>query len=384
MFSNPFTPSFGGKPDFFFGRKEILARFDEALESRGSASRTLFITGNRGCGKTALLEQLSRKAADRGWRTIDITSENALGALARNLVRHSEATKTVSPEASVNVLGFGGSFSGFSSSRTTTFEKEDIGILVLEACQEAKDGLFVSIDEVQKVDLDELSAICSAFQMASRKGHDVVFVIAGLPYAYDDIVQHEGCTYMRRSVHERLSVFTHVEAREAFSEAFERIEGLSVENDALSCLVEASFGHPYFIQLAGYRLVQLANERAKGDTYTLSASDVRECLPDVVASYELRSLAPIVNALSPAERQYLSAMAHSLNENRVALSSQVAKAVGKTVQQASPVRQKLLREGIIVSIAHGELMFNIPYLGNYLIETQRENPEPKLAQEWRF
>ena len=57
MFENPFVPVFGGKPDFFFGRKELLNRFTFALVDRGSEDRALFITGNRGCGKTALLEQ---------------------------------------------------------------------------------------------------------------------------------------------------------------------------------------------------------------------------------------------------------------------------------------------------------------------------------------
>lgn len=49
MFENPFVPVFGGKPDFFFGRKELLNRFTFALVDRGSEDRALFITGNRGC-----------------------------------------------------------------------------------------------------------------------------------------------------------------------------------------------------------------------------------------------------------------------------------------------------------------------------------------------
>ena len=128
-----------------------------------------------------------------------------------------------------------------------------------EACGAAEKGMFVSIDEVQKISLDDLSAICGAFQMASRKGYDVMLAIAGLPYAYDRIIQHEGCTYMRRSVHIRLGVFDRKEAAEAFLEAFGSIRGLSVEDEALSCLVQASYGHPYFIQLAGYALVDYVN-----------------------------------------------------------------------------------------------------------------------------
>jgi hypothetical protein len=44
MYSNPFTPIFGGKPDFFFGREAIRKRFQRALIDRGSEERALFVT----------------------------------------------------------------------------------------------------------------------------------------------------------------------------------------------------------------------------------------------------------------------------------------------------------------------------------------------------
>ena len=62
MFSNPFSPIFGGKPGVFFGREQILKLFDHAMIDLGSDDRALFITGTRGSGKTALLEQLSIRA----------------------------------------------------------------------------------------------------------------------------------------------------------------------------------------------------------------------------------------------------------------------------------------------------------------------------------
>lgn len=51
MFANPFMPIFGGKPGFFFGRAELVERFERGLAVRGSEDRALFITGTRGTGK---------------------------------------------------------------------------------------------------------------------------------------------------------------------------------------------------------------------------------------------------------------------------------------------------------------------------------------------
>ena len=384
MFKNPFTPTFGGKPDFFFGRRGILDDFDKAMENRGSADRVLFVTGSRGCGKTALLEQFSQRAAAQGRRTIDVNSENALGSLMRHLVRHQSVTKEIAPEVKVTVFGTGGKLGGVSSSKTTRYEKEDLEIVFCEACGAAEKGMFVSIDEVQKISLDDLSAICGAFQMASRKGYDVMLAIAGLPYAYDRIIQHEGCTYMRRSVHIRLGVFDRKEAAEAFLEAFGSIRGLSVEDEALSCLVQASYGHPYFIQLAGYALVDYVNGRNVGSEYAITKADVEAILPEVIQSYEVRSLAPIVDALPPSARAYLEAMARCIGEDHVARTKDIAREMAKSPAQVSQTRQKLVSEGIAVAVERGGLMFNIPYLRAYVSKRPETGGEADLAREWMF
>lgn len=121
MLSNPFSPIFGGKPDFFFGRKEILRRFDLAMRDRGSEDRALFFTGARGYGKTALLEQLSARASLTGRTVIDLGPDDTIAQLIRAIVGYDETTTTVSPQASVSILGTGGSLSAGSISKTTRY-----------------------------------------------------------------------------------------------------------------------------------------------------------------------------------------------------------------------------------------------------------------------
>ena len=70
MISNPFSPIFGGKPDVFFGRERLLKNFDQAMIDVGSDNRAIFITGTRGSGKTALLEQLSIRASSKKRKVI--------------------------------------------------------------------------------------------------------------------------------------------------------------------------------------------------------------------------------------------------------------------------------------------------------------------------
>ncbi len=118
MFSNPFSPIFGGKPGVFFGRERILNQFDLAMIDTGSDDRALFITGTRGSGKTALLEQLSIRATTRKRKVIDLGPENTISQLINALTGYDEVTKTVNPQANVNILGVGGGISTGSVAKT--------------------------------------------------------------------------------------------------------------------------------------------------------------------------------------------------------------------------------------------------------------------------
>ena len=118
MFSNPFSPIFGGKPDVFFGREKILNLFEHAMIDVGSDDRAIFVTGTRGSGKTALLEQLSIRAAAKNRKVIDLGPENMVSQLIYSLTGYDEVTKTVNPQVNVNAFGFGGGVSGGSVSKT--------------------------------------------------------------------------------------------------------------------------------------------------------------------------------------------------------------------------------------------------------------------------
>lgn len=382
MFSNPFTPIFGGKPGFFFGRKPLIERFGRGLDVRGSEDRALFVTGTRGCGKTTLVEHLSQCARDKGWKTVDVNAENALNSLFRQLVHTDTQSTTIEPQASINILGSGASVGGSGTTRTAHYTVDDLDTLMLAACARTPKGLFVSIDEIQKVPLDDVSRICGAFQMASRKGHDVVLVIAGLPVAYDRIIHHDGCTYMRRCVHEELGLFTREEVSSALVEAFAGVKNLSIDSDALDRLVSLSSGHPYMTQLLGYYSVEYADQHAQRGKYRLTLPDVETIYPVVLSTYERRSLQPLLDAMSEGELAYLRAVASVMDEMHVAKTGDIAQAMGKSPQQAAPYRQSLLDEGVILSVKRGFVRFNVPYLRGYVLKAPIGSPQIDLAQEW--
>lgn len=368
MFQNPFTPLFGGKPECFFGRSRVLSRFDVAMSDRGSDDRALFITGSRGYGKTALLEQLSIRAKGKGRKVIDVGPDNPVGGIMRHLVAYDELTRTVEPELEVNVLGTGGKLSVGSDSKTVRYDRDDFERVFLRACEHDNFKLLLTIDEIQKVSLDDVALICGAFQMASRKGFDVMIAVAGLPYAYDRVIQHDGCTFMRRSSHEQLGPLAPDEVRDAFRASIEGIKSLTISETALEELCRNSKGHPYVMQLQGYYLIDFVNQKISAKRYEITEGDALEVMPRVLDAYNRRALEPLVSAMPSSEVAYLRAMAACLNEERMASTSEVARFLGKELSQLSVVRGNLIDNGIVLAPCRGKLMFMIPYLAEYVLE----------------
>ena len=366
MYVNPFSPIFGGKPGVFFGRDRILNLFDMAMIDKGSDDRALFITGTRGCGKTALLEQLSIRAGSKKRAVIDLGPENTITQLIHELAGYDELSNTISPQANINVLGIGGGVSAGSISKTRHIGAEDLQSVLLEACSRSRNGILVTVDEVQKVPIEDVSSLCNAFQMASRKGYDIMLAVAGLPYAYTTITRHEGCTYLRRASHEELGLFTWEEAAYALIKIFSGIKGLKIDNIFLDRMNQASYGHPYLMQLLGYHLITQINEHDPEKTHEVTEDEVNEAVKNAVFAYEQRALKPLLEELPDNERKYLVKMSDCLGDDRLAQTSDIARGLGVSQSKLSRVRSYLIDHGIIAAPEHGKLMFCIPYLADYV------------------
>ena len=320
MFKNPFTPIFGGKPGVFFGRSDILKRFEQAMIDPGSDDRAMFLTGTRGSGKTALLEQLSVRATKKKRTVIDLGPE----------------------------------------------ERESLQSVVMDACKKAENGLLVTVDEIQKVPIEDVSSLCNAFQMASRKGYDIMLAVAGLPYAHGEIIRHEGCTYLRRAAHEELGLFPWEETDTALTGVFHGIKGLKIKQDFVNRLNQCSFGHPYLMQLLGYYLIMRINEDQPGKSHEVTKDEMDMAIENALLAYEQRALKPLVEEISDGDRNYLIHMSESLGDDRLASTSEIAKKAGSALSKMSKNRSRLIGHGIIAAPEHGKVMFCIPYLADYV------------------
>ncbi len=383
MFSNPFSPIFGGKPDVFFGRERVLNLFEHAMIDVGSDDRAIFITGTRGSGKTALLEQLSIRATSQKRRVIDLGPENTISQMLYALVGYDEVTKAVSPQANVSIMGIGGGISAGSVSKTDYLGKEKLQQILLEACLNHKKGMLVTIDEIQKLPMGDVSAICNAFQMVSRKGYDVMLDVAGLPYAYSKVIKHEGCTYLRRATHEELGLFTWEETANSFNKVFSKINGLSIDPQIIDKLNKACYGHPYLMQLLGYHLILHINDHTSGNKHRVTDEEAKTAIKNARFAYEQRALKPLMEEIPKSEKTYLEKMSESLDADRLADTADIAKGLGVSQNKLSKARAYLIDHGIIAAPEHGKVMFCVPYLADYVKKGEVLSDAVTIARQRR-
>lgn len=380
---NPFTPAFGGRPDHFFGRTNLLGRVRDALEGEGDTpDRVLFITGPRGCGKTALLEHMSRLAKEVGWLTVDVHSVDAVQDIALGVAQRGSAHVTFSPE----IKAFGASLSLGEvdhGHRATIYEGLTAALLERFATLGKYRGIFITIDEIQKISERDMEQVCNAVQMARRKGNAIALMLAGLPGSKERVASYRGCTFMQRASDEQIGSLLVGETVDAFAQTLARVKGLESPGEVVRAAAECSQGYPYLIQLVGYHLVEhVRKERPIGEWH-LNLDDVQAVFDDVYTTYRQNVLVPSTRALGSEARAYLASMAVLLDERGAASTGDVAQSLGKTTPQLSSCRQNLIDRRLIRSAGFGKVRFCLPYLSRFSLERESEPSATDVGpDEW--
>jgi hypothetical protein len=231
---------------------------------------------------------------------------------------------------------------------------------VAELAQDVGTGVALLIDEMQDLRPDDVSALCAACHELSQSGAPLVVVGAGLPHL--PAVLSASKSYSERLFrYLRIDRLERAEADRAVLAPIER-ENAGIAQDALDALFEASSGYPYFIQAYG----KAAWDAAPADPIT--AEDVLVAAPEAEAELAVGFFGSRYERATPAEREYLRAMAE-LTEGRDegAGSTDVAVFLGRKPSSLSPSRDSLIKKGLIYSAERGQIAFTVPHFGRFLL-----------------
>ncbi|MFT4084492.1 MAG: ATP-binding protein [Nocardioides sp.] len=391
---NPYAPGAGQRPPELAGRDDQLRAFDVVVErvARGRPERSLVLTGLRGVGKTVLLNALRSTAVRKGWGTgkLEARPEQSLRRPLSSAL-HQAVRELGHPESDQvgHVLGVVRSFAQREAGSSAKLRDQwspgidvpavrgradsgDVEIDLVELLTEvgglAADvgkGVGVFIDEMQDLGPDDVSALCAACHEISQSGLPLIVVGAGLPHL-------PAVLSASKSYSERLFSYQRIDrlGREAADRALvapAAEEEAGFAEEALAALYAATGGYPYFIQAYGKTAWDLAPRTP------ITAADVEVAAPEAERELAVGFFGSRYERATPAERDYLRAMADAAGEADGAAdpvasvaTADVAAVLGKRPQSLSPARDALLKKGLIYSGERGRIAFTVPHFGRYL------------------
>ncbi|MCW2795034.1 ATP-binding protein [Nocardioides sp.] len=387
---NPYAPGAGQRPPELAGRDRELEQFEVTLErvASGRPERSMVLSGLRGVGKTVLLNALRGHAVKRAWGTgkiearpdqsIRIPIAQAVHAAVREVAhRHRD------PERVDQVAGVLKSFAlrtGLADRKgmrwtppvdvPATRGRADSGDLELDLVELFSDvaalagdlgvGIALFVDEMQDISAPELAALCGACHEISQQGAPLIVVGAGLPHLPVALAAS-------KSYAERLFRYVAVDRLpRAMADRAWRVpagtEGAEFEDAALDELYRLTDGYPYFVQAYG----KVTWDAAVGSPIT--AADVAEAAPSAESELAIGFFGARYDRATPAERDYMTAMADlgAENEDGAIATADVARHLARKPQSLSPARDGLIKKGLVFSAERGSVAFTVPHFGKFL------------------
>ncbi len=376
---NPYCAGAGTRPGVLAGRGRQLTMIDRLVAqfSGRRPAENIVWTGLRGMGKTALLKEALDRFRDAGWCAgyTEARRTAAFGETISSVLVQAEAhlgegrtaralswlTKMVAesdrPRAAPDVadrLGITG-----PGAATPGAALDALFVRLGESAADAGVGAVFVLDELQLVRRQDLAALLHASQAA--EGLPVAFVAAGLP---DLAVRLSTAgTYSERLYYDRVDWLGEPDVVEAITGPAAEL-GVSYAPDALARLVDASCSYPFFVQLFAEETWWQAGAPSDRPGTTVGLGEVVLG----IAAGERRLAQGIyrtrLEKASPLERQFLAAMA-AAGDARVAVG-EIARALGRSVQALSPIRDRLIGKGLVYAPSHGRLDFAVPGFGAWL------------------
>jgi hypothetical protein len=387
---NPYAPGAGQRPPELAGRDRELAQFDVVLEriARGRPERSLVLTGLRGVGKTVLLNALRSQAIGRLWGTGKIEARpdqsirrplaSALHMAARELTpRHRDpaqvdrflgvlkafAMRSVPEGARLRDRWQPGIDVAAATGRADSGDIEvDLVELLVDAAGVARDvgvGIALFVDEMQDIPAADVSALCAACHELSQQGLPLVVVGAGLPHL-------PAVLSASKSYSERLFRYVRIDKLDRAASDLALVapaaeEGVAYDDAALEALYGVTEGYPYFVQAYG----KVTWDNAPRSP--VSRDDVKVAAPEAEAELAVGFFGSRYERATPAERDYLRAMAVLSDETDGAVpTAAVADHLGRKQSSLSPARDSLMKKGLVYSSERGTIAFTVPHFGSYL------------------
>ena len=229
-------------------------------------------------------------------------------------------------------------------------------VSVAEAALAKNSAVALLIDELQYLNEKELGALIMAMHKMQQRQLPLLLLGAGLP-TLPALVGES------KSYAERLFSFPGVGAlsEEESAQALcgpARAAGVVFDADALREVFHLTKGYPYFLQEWGYHSWNLA------ETSPITLRVVQDATAPAISRLDQDFYRVRFGRLTPSEKKYLRAMAELGPGTQ--RTRDIAHLLNVKTSTVAPVRDKLIRKGMVYSLTHGEMDFTVPLFDEFM------------------
>jgi hypothetical protein len=378
---NPYAPGAGTPPPELTGRDKILEDAEVMLARVlvGRSGQSLLLTGLRGVGKTVLLNEFRKIAEKEGYLAdlIEAPEDRSLAELVAQSLRQSllkisslEKAKDIAHRALRVLRSFALSMKigetefslagkpelGTADSGNIERDLPDLFVAAGEAARASNTGIALLIDEIQYLSQEDLAALIVAAHRVAQRGLPIAIIGAGLPLL--PALSGEAKSYA-----ERLFRYPHIgplNAEDAMLALTEpaKVQDVAFSRDALDEIYRMTSGYPYFVQHWGSIVWDHAQQSP------VSIDDVKKASSIATESLDESFFRVRLNRVTDAEMRYLRAMAE-LGSGPYKTGA-VAAYFKKGGASFGPVRDSLIKKGMIYSPRYGEIDFTVPLFDQFM------------------
>lgn len=388
-YKNPFNPGAGCPPPALSGRDDILEQAKVLLgrQLRGRSACSMLLTGLRGVGKTALLQEIGREAVQMGYHVAAFEVREgysfacALVPELRDILYELDASAGVSAKVRRGLMVLRnfissiklniGEFSmdiepmrGYADTGDLSRDLPDLFLAAAQAAKEKQSGIVLLVDEIQMLVKEEFNALILAMHILQQEQVPLALIGAGLPTL--PRLAGEAKSYAERlfdyPVVDKLSFEDSCEALQTPAQR----EGAEFTPEALRAVYEYSRGYPYFLQVWGYHVWnQSVGPRITAEDVEAASVKVQTRLDD--GFFRVR-----FDRLTDGEKRYARAMAELREEE--CPTARIAAVLGRKATSLATTRDRMMRKGMIFSPRQGVVSFSVPLFGNFLRRKMPLNP----------
>jgi hypothetical protein len=354
----------------------------EARET-GEGNRPWVLSGLRGVGKTALLNQLGREAETLKLIFIKLEASPSIPLTAslakelhlslRKVMSASDRARLIWSRAAGALKSFqmrfdpDGSYAigisaqplaGVADSGDLSVDLQELLENMGEAARDANSVLLIGIDELQEAPVRDLTALNMALHQLGQAPRPVpvLFVGVGLPSL--PAVLADATSYAERLYDYRQIGLLDAEATRSALEIPANAAGVSWRPEALESAVRHSGGYPYFVQALGSHVWGAR----KSDLIDEDDVELGTRLADVEVDsglYQSRW-----ERATPKQRAMLRAMAQ--DDGADSAVTILSERLHKKRSSLSATRDQLIKSGLVYAPSRGFLAFTVPGMAQFI------------------